>query len=455
MTLNLDEILSCINGKLILEGSKKKLNKVSIDTRNIIDEEMFLAISGENFDGNRYVINAIKNGVKLCIVDKVLFNKEEVEKFDASIILVENTMDALSSLAIYVRSKLNIDIIGITGSVGKTTTKDIIYDFLSSKYNVYKNPGNLNNHLGMPISLINIDDDAQIGIFELGMSGVGEIDYLASILKPNIAVITNIGVSHIEFLKSRQNILNCKLEITNYFNKDSILILNNDDEMLKSYSVEKNYKIYRVGSDSNCDFQAENINLKKDSIEFSCTYLNQKEDVVIQIVGKHNVLNSSIALKICEIFNIPIDLVRSKFNNLYISPMRQEIFKHNNMVLINDCYNASPDSMKSGIDVMMLYDMEKVCILGDMLELGNNSEIYHEDVGNYASGKVDKLIAIGKFKDSYCKKFKDKSNCFCFENFEDFELNVSSILKGNEIILIKASRSSKFEKVINIIMDKF
>ena len=186
-----------------------------------------------------------------------------------------------------------------------------------------------------------------------------------------------------------------------------------------------------------------------------CTYLNLDEKVSIKIVGMHNILNSVIVLKICEILKVPMDLMRKKFNNLCISSMRQEIFKHNQMTLINDCYNASPSSMKSGIDVLNLYDGEKVCIFGDMLELGENSRFYHEEVAKYSNGKIDKLIAIGKFKNFYYNGFKAKDNCFCFEDFEDFESNIEKILNGNENVLIKASRSSKFEKIINILMYKF
>ena len=452
MTLNLNEILDCVDGDLIVEGSKKFLNGISIDTRKISDEQIFLAISGKNFDGNKYVIDAIKKNVKLCIIDKKIFDCDELKKFDVSIIFVENTLIALEKLSILVRSKLDIDIIGVTGSVGKTTTKDLIFDFLSCKYKVYKNPGNFNNHLGMPISLINISDDAEVGIFELGMSNLGEIDYLSRILKPNIAVITNIGVSHIEFLETQENILKAKCEIVNYFGEEDILILNNEDFALKNCDFENKFKIFRVGIGDNCDFGAREIKINLDSVEFKCTYLNLDEKVSIKIVGMHNILNSVIVLKICEILKVPMDLMRKKFNNLCISSMRQEIFKHNQMTLINDCYNASPSSMKSGIDVLNLYDGEKVCIFGDMLELGENSRFYHEEVAKYSNGKIDKLIAIGKFKNFYYNGFKAKDNCFCFE---DFESNIEKILNGNENVLIKASRSSKFEKIINILMYKF
>lgn len=448
------EILECINGKIVLDGISHSFSKLSIDTRKISGEDIFLAISGVNFDGNKYISTAFENGIKLCIVDKVLFNEEDFIGKDFTIILVENTIDALENMAILVRSKLKIDLIGVTGSVGKTTTKDLIYSFLNSKYNVYRVLGNFNNQLGLPISLINIDDDAEIGIFELGMRGLGEIDYLAKILKPTIGVITNIGISHIEFLKSKENIFKSKMEITNYFNNDSILILNNEDEFLSNVFSD-DYRVYKVGLSKSSDMIGRNLELNSDSIKFNAIYNGKNEEFDINICGKHNILNSLIGLKLCEIFKIDIEILRKSFSNIQISNMRQDIVKYKNMIIINDCYNASPKSMESSIDVLSLYEGEKVCILGDMMELGEEAYFYHGEVSKYANGKVNKFIAIGNFREAYYNEFIDKENCYCFESIYDFQLVIKNILKGDENILIKASRSAKFERIEKIIKDKF
>lgn len=455
MTLNLQEILNCLSGTLLVKGTKKFFNKMSIDTRNIRKHEIFLAISGKNFDGNKYVLDAVKKGVKLCIIDKKVFDDCEFENFDVSIIKVDNTLDALKNLAIYVRNKLDINIIGVTGSAGKTTTKDLIYSFLSSKFKVYKVFGNFNNHIGMPLSLINIDDDSEIGVFELGMSGIGEIDYLAKILRPNIAVITNIGENHMEFLKTRENIFNAKMEIVNYFSDKDLLIINYEDDMLKNISSTHSFKIFKIGFSNNCDMVAENININKNGIKFDVIYNGVKEEINLPILGRHNILNSLIALKICEIFNISISLIKNQFKLITTSSMRQEVFKYKNMTIINDCYNASPTSMKCGIDVLTLYSGEKVCIFGDMGELGDKSEDFHGEVANYTNGKVNKLIAIGKYRNVYCEKFQNKDCCFCFKSIDDFKDDVKKIFNGNEVILIKASRSSGFERVVDIIEENF
>lgn len=455
MILNIEEIVKCVSGNLLIKGTYCEFNKISIDTRTINGEDIFLAISGENFDGNKYIFDAIKEGVKLCIIDKDYFSYKEFEPYDVSVVLVDSTLDALKKLAIYVRSKLDIDLIAVTGSVGKTTTKDLIYDFLSSNYKVYKNFGNFNNHLGMPISLINIDDDAEIGVFEVGMNNLGEIDYLVNILRPHIGVITNIGVSHIEFLKTKENILKAKMEIVNYFNHNDILIVNYEDDLLKSIN-SSDFLINRVGfSKDCCDMYAVNEDVSLNGIKFDVLYNGEEEVVSLPIKGKHNILNSLIAFKLCEIFNIPMDVLRNKFNSLTPASMRQEIINYKNITIINDCYNASLNSMKSAIDILSLYKNEKVGIFGDMGEAGEFAEEYHREVSRYANEKIDKLIAVGKFRNEYCSNFKNKEKCFQFENLDELRNNIEQILNGNETILIKASRSAKFERVLDIIRDIF
>ncbi len=454
MRLDLEEILDCISGKLLINGRQNSFDKISIDTRSLNGQEIFLAINGKNFDGNKYVLDAIKGGARLCIIDKKYFDIGEIKYPDISIILVKDTLEALEKLAIYVRNKLDIDVIAVTGSVGKTTTKDIIYDFLVSKYKVYKAQGNLNNHLGMPISLVNIDDDSEVCVFELGMNRFGEIDYLVNILRPNIGIITNIAENHIEYFQTSENILKAKMEIINYFSDNSVLILNNEDKLLSN--VNCGFKTLRVGFTQECDLYADNINLTSSFTEFDILYNGEKERVTLPLLGKHNVLNSLIGFKICEIFDVPIDLLKSRLELLSISELRQEVFEHKDMIIINDCYNAGPTSMKSSIDVLSLYtNKEKVCILGDMNELGDKSKYYHGEISKYLNSRVDKLVAIGEYRYEYKRYFGNIKNCFCFESIDDFKNEIHNILIGREAILIKASRSLKFEKVANIIKEKF
>lgn len=454
MTLALKEILDCVSGNLISKGTQDKFKNISIDTRSMENQEIFLAIKGKNFDGNKYVLEAVNNGAKLCIIDDKCYCENDLKQFDISVIIVENTLMALELLASHVRSKLNIDIIAITGSVGKTSTKDMVHSFLSSKYKVYKSKGNFNNHLGMPLSLINIDDDAQIGVFELGMSAMGEIDYLAKILRPNLGIITNIAENHIEFLHTRENILRAKLELINYFDEESILILNNEDELLRNLNF--NFRIFTIGFDEKCDLFAKNIYLTQNSTEFEIFYNGRLEKVSLPTLGKHSVLNALIAFKLCEIFDITIDYIKDKCKTLNLSSMRQEILKHKNMVIINDCYNAGPSSMKSSIDVISLYKNKiKLCILGDMAELGDKSNYYHNEVSKYLNGKIDKLVAIGSYRYEYVKYFQDHEKYFCFETIEDFKREIHKIINGDEVILIKASRASRFEKIKDMIKEKF
>ncbi len=270
------------------------------------------------------------------------------------------------------------------------------------------------------MSLVNIDDDAEIGVFEVGMNKMGEIDHLVSILRPHIGVITNIGVSHIEFLKTKENIFKAKMEIVNYFDQDDILIVNNEDDLLKTVQ-SSDFIVSRIGFSEECDMYASNEEISLNKIKFDVLYNGKNETVALPINGKHNVLNSLIAFKLCEIFNIPMDVVRNKFDSLTPASMRQEIIKYKDITIINDCYNASPTSIKSALDILSLYQNEKVCILGDMAEIGEFADKYYREISEYVNGRSDKLIAIGKYRNEYCINFNSKRKLLLFEDVEEFE----------------------------------
>ncbi len=444
MTLTIEEILKCTGGELIKKGKDTHVSKISIDTRNIKDEEIFLGVKGENFNGNKYILDAISKGVKLCIVSENHLTGDH----DVSLILVDDTIKALENIARFVRGKLDkVKLIGVTGSVGKTSTKDIVHSILSSQFKAYKTLGNFNNHLGMPISLINIDDDAEVGVFELGMNALGEIDHLASILRPHIGIITNIGVSHIEFLGSRENILKAKMEIDNYVDT---LIVNGEDDLLREVTHKD---LRKVGFASDSHMRAYDVKSSLEGSEFSVIYNGENEKIELPLLGEHNILNTLIALEIGEILKEDIANIKKGVKNVTLSNMRQEVINYKNMIIINDCYNASPTSMKSSIDVLSLYNKKKLCILGDMGELGCDSPKYHEEIGRYAMDKVDKLLAIGKYKDSYVKGFLKEH--YTFHTLEDFYENITKVINGDEAILIKASRSSKFENILSHIKNTF
>lgn len=446
MELSLNEILEATAGKVIVEG-KKDFNKICIDTRKIEVNNIYLAINGERFNGNKFVLDAFEKGASIAIVDEVLFDVEGL-KDSGTVIKVENSEKALLDLASFYRKKLGIKVVGVTGSCGKTSTKDLIAAFLSDKYKVFKTKGNFNNQIGLPLMILELDSSYDVAVLEMGMSNLGEIDVLANCAKPDIAVITNIGLSHIENLKTQDNILKAKSEIFNYFDENNTLIINGEDNNLLKIN-NKCFEIIRIGYNHEYDVYAFNIILKEDNTSFTVKINNEEFKFKIPMAGKHNVLNSMLAIAVAEKLNVSFSEMERGIKNLEATSMRLQVIKKDKFIIINDCYNASPDSMKSSIDVLNSYEKgRKIAILGTMNELGDESINAHTEIGNYAKEKVDLLIAIGEYKDCYKKGFT-LDNIITFEHKEDFISSINNILKGNDVILVKASRGMKFEEIVN------
>lgn len=446
MELSLNEVLEATAGKVIVEG-KKDFNKICIDTRKIEANNIYLAINGERFNGNKFVMDAFRKGASIAIVDEVLFDIEEL-KGSETVIKVENSEKALLDLASFYRKKLGLKVVGVTGSCGKTSTKDLIAAFLSDKYKVFKTKGNFNNQIGLPLMILELDSSYDVAVLEMGMSNLGEIDVLADCARPDIAVITNIGLSHIENLKTQDNILKAKSEIFNYFDESNTLIINGEDTNLLKIK-NKCFEIIRIGYNHEYDVYAFNIILKEDKTSFAVKVKEDEFNFEIPMAGKHNVLNSMLAIAVAMKLNVSFYEMEKGIKNLEATSMRLQVIKKENFTIINDCYNASPDSMKSSIDVLNSYkDGRKIAILGTMNELGDESINAHTDVGYYAKEKVDLLIAIGEYKDCY-KKGYTLDNIITFENKEDFISNLNKIIEKNDVILVKASRGMKFEEIVS------
>lgn len=446
MELSLNEVLEATTGKVIIEG-KTEFNRICIDTRKIEIDNLYLAIKGETFNGNQFVKDAFSKGASVAIVDELLFDVDECSGI-GTVIKVENSEKALLDLASFYRNKLGIKVVGVTGSCGKTSTKDLIAAFLSYKYKVFKTKGNFNNQIGLPLMILELNSSYDVAVLEMGMSDLGEIDVLANCARPDIAVITNIGLSHIENLKTQDNILKAKSEIFNYFDEGNTLIINGEDNNLLKIN-NKCFEIIRIGYNHEYDVYAFNIILKEDNTSFTVKNKNEEFSFKIPMAGKHNVLNSMLAIAVAKKLNVSFEEMEKGIKNLEATSMRLQVIKRERFTIINDCYNASPDSMKSSIDVLSSYEKgRKIAILGTMNELGDESINAHTEVGNYAKEKVDLLIAIGKYKDCYRRGFT-LDNIITFEHKEDFISNINTILKDNDVILVKASRGMKFEEIVN------
>lgn len=433
--MKIKEILKITNGKLICGDEDLDIQNFEKDTRIIQKGDMYVAIKGEKFDGNDFYKDAINKGAVAC-----LMSKEPDEKI-GSIVLVENTVKAIQQIAAYKRSQVDIPVVAVTGSVGKTSTKDIVAAVMSQKYKVLKTQGNLNNDIGLPFTLLRLHDENAI-VVEMGMNHFGEISLLTSIAKPTLAIITNIGTAHIGNLGSRENILKAKLEILEGLQGNSVII-NNDNDLLSDWA-EKNkekYNIITYGiNNKNSKYVAEDIHSYEDRSE----YRIDGKEVVVPVGGEHFVLNSLCAIAVGRYFDIPMAKITEGISGFELTKGRMEIEKAKcGASIINDTYNANYDSMKAAIEYLeKIEGKRKIAVLGDMKELGEYSESLHRKVGEEVKN-IDILITIGELA-KCIEETADVREMLHFDNNESALEYLKKIMKKDDIILLKASNSMKF-----------
>ena len=422
-----------LNELIFEEFSKKvQIKNVVMDSRKVIEGSLFFAIN----NGNSYVKDVLDKGASLVIADNTDIK-------DKRVIKVTDTIATMQDLATKYRNKLDIQVVGITGSNGKTTTKDIVYSLLSVKAKTLKTEGNYNNHIGLPYTLLNVTDEEKFVVLEMGMSSLGEIRRLGEISSPNYAIITNIGDSHIEFLKTRDNVFKAKTELLEFVEKENTFVCG-DDEYLGKLDVNK------VGFNENNTYKIESYEFSNKGSKF---ILDGKE-YEMSLLGKHNISNTAIAIELAKKIGLTDEEIQKGLKEIKISNMRFQEIKIGNDIYINDAYNASPMSMKAAIDTLNeIYDDKyKIAILGDMLELGENEVDYHMDVLNYLLDKKIKLIYLygERMKKAYDIFMKNKSEEYRFWYYPTKEGIVESLknIKMDKVILLKASRGIKLEEII-------
>ena len=418
-------------------------DSVVIDSRLATEGSLFVGIKGEHFDGSQMYLEAFKKGASVAIVENVLVDEVPTGK---AVLLVSSTHRALLDLAYYYRKSLSVKIIGITGSTGKTSTKDILHGMLSTAFNVFKTAGNYNNELGLPLMIFSLDDSYDYAILEMGMSAPLEIHNLARVAQPDYAIITNIGVAHMENLGSKENILKAKMEITDYFKKDSLLILNGDDDFLNTVK-NKSYKILRGGLQHG-DFIAKNMEIHENSIAF--TVNQKKQRIAIDLPGKHNIANAML----CYIMAMELGVTKENLSDVHVnkSAMRMEIIRGESVKIINDCYNANPDSMKAALSFLETFKGRKVAILGTMKELGPDSLEEHKKLAEFALKKsIDILICVGEYEKVMCQAFGN--NGHGYEKVEIAIDEIGKLLKPEDTVLLKASRGMEFERFLPGLQD--
>lgn len=420
---------------ILVELLKKSFNvdlssikSVVMDSRKVEKGSLFFAIN----KGNDYVESAINDGAVLVIADNYNGDNPKVLK-------VKDTVLTMQELAKEYRQKLDLTVIGITGSNGKTTTKDLVYSVLSEKYRCRKTEGNYNNHIGLPYTILQATEKDQILILEMGMSSFGEIDRLGYISAPDFGVITNIGDSHLEFLKNRENVCKAKTELLKYVSMNKTILFGDDDFL-------KNIPGIKIGFNENNDFQIKNLVDSENGVKFTL----KDEDYSLPLNGKHNATNAAMAIVIAKKLKLSYDEISNGLKNLKISSMRFEKIEKENILYINDAYNASPVSMFFSLETFSnLYrDRKKIVVLGDMLELGDEEIKYHRDViEKAASLNIDKVYLYGlRMKEAF-ELEKTKENIEYFNNKNEIKIAIREI-PGTKAVLLKGSRGMKMEEII-------
>ncbi len=426
-------------------SAEAQINAVCIDTRKITKGCLFICIKGERFDAHTFVDDAFEKGAAAVMIC------EDVE-VKGPFVKVENTAAALLELAGYYRRKFNIPVIGLTGSVGKTTTKEFTYLVVNEKYNAIKTIGNLNNEIGLPQMLFQIDNSVEAAVIEMGMNHFGEIRRLSRAAKPTLGIITNIGVSHIENLGSREGILKAKTEMLENLEDNAPLILNGDNDLLKTVKSNR-HRVFFFGTEENADFKAVEISEKNGSTAFTVEYFGKRQKISIPVIGVHNVYNALAAFAAGYFLDVEPQAAADALGRYQPEGMRQKTVVVNGITSIEDCYNASPDSMRAALRTLAsTAGNKKIAVLSDMLELGDYSKQAHFSVGETAAElKVDNLLCFGE--DS--KYIVDGAKSGGLENAEIFETKealanrVYELAKAGDVVIFKASRGMHLEDVIS------
>ncbi len=447
MRLSLDRVAQFAGGKLVNTGGEV-VTSVTTDTREIKEGSLFVALKGEKFDGHDFALDAVKKGAVAVLSER----KAHEYSQKIPLVEVEDTYKALLSLAAGYRRMLELSVVGVTGSVGKTTTKDMIAAVLSVAVKTAKTQGNLNNHIGVPRTVFSLSEDDRAAVIEMGMNHAGEISALTRASRPDIAVITNIGVSHIEYLKTRQNILEAKLEILEAMQSDAPLIINADNDILGGIYELGEHRVIRCSAEGNDAFvTASDICESSSGSSFKINvgghYLT---DAFVPAVGIHNVQNALLAAAVANVMGLSGEQIKKGLFSYVPSGMRQKITECAGMTFIEDCYNASPTSMVASLDVLStLKKTRAVAVLGDMLELGDISDEEHIKVGRYAAEKCDLVVCQGESAKKMHKAAKEAgAKSLWFENRDEITDFLLSELKDDDCVLFKASNSMGFGKIV-------
>lgn len=437
--LTAKEIAAWSRGKLI--GEDVTIEKIVRDNREINGGELFVALCGEKFDGHDFVASAEKNGATCALVSK------KVEGVSIAQVVVEDTVEALGDIAKGYLSKFDISRVCITGSVGKTTTKEMCAAVLSASFNTHKTQGNFNNNIGLPLTVFGLEKSHEAAVFEIGTNHFGEILPLALIAKPDVALITTIGASHLEAFGTKEGVLREKTEIFKGLSENGTAVLNGDDPLLWGYRDKAPANTVWFGIENpECDVFGEIIS--NGVYESAFRVRGSDREFSLACGGEHNIRDALSAIAVGRSLGMKDEKIAEGLRSFKNTGMRQDIYEYNGVVVIRDCYNANPDSMKASISLLESFKDagKKICVLGDMLELGENASELHREVGAFAAEKADLVFIAGNFADAYKAGAGEKA--FVFENKEMIAKKLSEILTAGDVILVKGSYGTKMWQVL-------
>ena len=448
--LTLENITKVCNG--IYHGPQEKLQEevtaITTDSRKVEKGGLFVPVVGERVDAHRFIPQVMEAGALATLSERTL------EGADHPYIQVGSSLQAVKDIAEFYLEQLDIPVVGITGSVGKTSTKEMIASVLAQKYHVHKTLGNFNNEWGLPITIFDMPEDTEVAVLEMGVNHFGEMRRLSSVASPDICVITNIGIAHLEFFKTREGILQEKSQMIQDMKNGGSIILNGDDDLLSKMSPVKGVTPVFFGMGDNCAFRADNIE-PQGLRGTSCTITlkdGSSFDCLVPVPGIHMVSNAVAGAAVGYTLGLTADEIKAGIESLPSIPGRNHIIETNHMIILDDCYNANPISMKASIDVLNMAIGRKVAVLGNMGELGDTAEALHAEVGTYAAEQnVDLVCGIGDLTRSLVEEASKGANteALWFADNESFIQAIPDIIKDGDNVLVKASHGMNFPQIVH------
>ena len=457
--MTLSRMAEVCNGRYIgrAEDALREVDSITTDSRKAEPGSLFAAIKGERVDGHTFIPSVFEKGA-LCVL-----SEHELEGQNGNYLLVDSTLEALKAIAQEYLEQLKIPVVGITGSVGKTSTKETIASVLATRYRVLKTKGNYNNEIGVPLTVFRLTEDDEVAVLEMGISDFGEMERLTAIAKPDICVITNIGQCHLENLGTRDGILKAKTEIFKGMPDNGVAVLNGDDDKLCTVNEVHGRKPIFFGIDNTEGIHAGNI-VSKGLLGTEATLYNvpcadnvTEFNINISVPGRHMVYNAMAAAAVGAALGLTSTQIAEGIASMETIAGRNNIIKTDRFLILDDCYNANPVSMKSSIDVISMAEGRKVCILGDMFELGKDEKLLHYQVGQYIAGSnIDLLITAGKLALNIADGARDgNASChiYSFETRDELMEHLYGLLHDNDNILIKASHGMDFAAIVRMLND--